>query len=98
MRAARLIKDGNFSLDFWSGIIEATGNEHLARLVVAIRNALSYGKETHAIRGIVKSSYVRAISMWGAERKNLPADIAEAGDKAIKEAEAFIKKEGIRVE
>lgn len=97
-RAARLIRDDNFSLEAWDSIIENTENETLMKLIASIRNALSYSKETGVIRGIVKSGYLNSLSKWENARKEVPSKIAKAGDVVAKEAEAYIKKEKIRIE
>lgn len=96
-RAARLIKEGNFSLELWGDIIE-TESEPVSRLATALRNALAYGKDTGVIRGIVKSGYLKARSDWDSARKGMEREIAESGDKVIKEAEEFIRRMKIRVE
>ncbi|MCK4555498.1 MAG: hypothetical protein KAT83_02735 [Candidatus Aenigmarchaeota archaeon] len=98
MRAAHLIKDENFSLEAWDSIIENTENKTLMKLLAAIRNALSYSKETRVIRGIVKFGYLNALSKWGIASRKVSPEIAKAGDNAAKEAEAYIKKEKIRIE
>ena len=97
-RAARMIRDENFSFEVWDNIIENTENEALMKLLASIRNALSYSKETGVIRGIVKSGYLKSLSRWEKARKEVPLKTAKAGDLVVKEAEAYIKKEKIRIE
>ncbi len=98
MRAAHLIKEENFSLEAWDSIIENTENEALMKLLAAIRNALSYSKETRVIRGIVKAGYLNSLSKWETARTKVSPETAKAGDNVAKEADAYIKKEKIRIE
>ena len=97
-RAVRLIKDDNFSFEAWDNIIENTENETLMKLLAAIRNALSYSRETGVIRGIVKSGYMNSLSKWEKTRKEVPSKIIKSGDLVVKETKAYIKKEKIRIE
>ncbi|MCK5234163.1 MAG: hypothetical protein KAJ91_05070 [Candidatus Aenigmarchaeota archaeon] len=98
IRAAHMIKDENFSFEAWDSIIENTENESLMKLLAAIRNALSYSKETGVIRGIVKFGYLKSLSKWEKAHNEVSSKIAKAGDLTVKEAEAYIKKEKIRIE
>jgi len=97
-RAIRLIKEGNFQLDAWEEIYEKIDNDELMYLLSSIRNALAYGAEHKVMRGIVKSGFIYAMDNWSNNRKETNKDILVIGDRAIKVANDFIKKSGIRSE
>ena len=97
-RAVRLIKEGNFELGAWEEIYDKVNNTELLSLVSSMRNALGYGVENKAIRGIVKAGYVHSIERWNDCREDLDSDILVIGDRAIKVADEFIKRNRIKVE
>ena len=97
-RAVRLIKEGNFELAAWEEIYDKIDNAELLNLVSSMRNCLSYGIESRVIRGIVKAGYVHSIERWNECRGDLDNDVLVIGDRAVKVADDFIKKNRIKVE
>ncbi len=97
-RAVRLIKEGNFELGAWEEIYDKVDNAELLSLVSSMRNALGYGVENKVIRGIVKAGYVHSVERWNECRGEMDSDILVIGDRAVKVADEFIKKNKIKVE
>lgn len=97
-RAVRLIKEGNFELGAWEEIYDKVDNAELLSLVSSMRNALGYGVENKVMRGIVKAGYVHSIERWSECREDMDSNILVIGDRAVKVADDFIKKNGIKVE
>lgn len=97
-RGVRLIKEGNFQLDAWQDVYDKVDNARLLSLLSSVRNALSYGIENKVIRGIVKAGFVHCIEEWNNHRKEMDNDILVIGDRAVKVADDFIKKNKIKVE
>ena len=97
-RAVRLIKEGNFELGAWEEIYDKVDSAELLSLVSSMRNALGYGVENKVIRGIVKAGYVHSVEKWNECREDMDSDILVIGDRAVKVADEFIKKNRIKVE
>ncbi|RLG12505.1 MAG: hypothetical protein DRN71_06035 [Candidatus Nanohalarchaeota archaeon] len=97
-RAVRLIKEGNFELGAWEEIYDKVDSAELLSLVSSMRNALGYGVRNKVIRGIVKAGYVHSVEMWNECRGEMDSDILVIGDRAVKVADEFIKKNRIKVE
>ncbi|MFH1127016.1 MAG: hypothetical protein V1718_02805 [archaeon] len=93
-----MIKEGNFQLISWEEIYDKIDEDHILNLLSAIRNALFYGVENKTIRGIVKAGFTHSIENWNNHRDKVDKDLIVIGDRAIKVANEFIKKNKIKVE
>ena len=96
--AIGLIKEKEFSFSSWESVLKDIKTEKLATLLFAVRNALNYATETKTLKGMVKTGFVYAIAKWDEKDKTLNEDLKTAGDKIIKTANDYLKKNKIKVE
>lgn len=97
-RGIRLLKEGILDMAAWEEIYDKIDNQMLLNLLSSLRNALSYGIENKVLRGIVKAGFTYSIENWNNGRDKTENDILIIGDRAIKVANEFLKKNKIKVE
>ena len=96
--AITLIKEKEFSMSAWESVLKDIETPKLTTLLFAVRNALGYATKTKILKGMVKSGFIFAISDWDKKDKTLDEDLKTTGDKIIKTANDYLKKNKIKVE
>ncbi|NOR85193.1 hypothetical protein GQ473_03680 [archaeon] len=96
--AISLIKEKEFSMSSWESVLKDIKTLKLATLLFAVRNALNYATETKTLKGMVKTGFIYAIATWDEQDKTITEDLKIAGDKIIKTANDYLKKNKIKVE